>query len=580
MFTIQSRISIRGQGKYVNIKKDVKRNRIDLIKVFEKLIVRDGVFEGKYRTTSLDAVSSALLGIGKYRNLDPGLESMSKVPIEGQKKYVRRDAELVMLLAQYNSCLVLRLMKVFAGYAEMDYYKVCHTNVSTWYANKYKKMIERGESILSFTLEYKLQKQEIGGGHHVIPAKAFFINQEVYELDVKGMYPTIVRNNNISFDTLNCTCCKYDPSASLSQETIDTINQHLEANNIPRKIEKYWVCKRRIGSFPRLLDQVLKDRNKYLELLKAEKSKHNRNPLLIEEYETRQKGAKLFANAGFGLFANEYFEFSNYKVAECITGEGRRLHRKMEELAKAFNLDIVFGFTDSLFVKSNEVAEKGKQGNLKLIQNFINQCNRDLGITVELKNVFINSIFYGKKNRFVAWNGLQVGEGPIIKGLEGLADSNPQWARKWFKEILFEIIKNPGVRFKTVSNLLSEAFLELEDDISKNKEQIEQELKFSHRLKKSAYKYKENVRTGVLAGLLNKDKGEEVFWYEIIEKDQTTNGTFTITTPSSEEINIKKYKNYLLKKLSDTLEIAGFDIIGLRSALMQKILPVASKGSV
>jgi DNA polymerase elongation subunit (family B) len=64
-------------------------------------------------------------------------------------------------------------------------------------------MIERGECILSFTPDYKLQKQEIGGGHHIVPMKGIFVNKEIYELDVKGMYPTIVRNNNLSFDTLN-----------------------------------------------------------------------------------------------------------------------------------------------------------------------------------------------------------------------------------------------------------------------------------------------------------------------------------------------------------------------------------------
>ncbi len=228
----------------------------------------------------------------------------------------------------------------------------------------------------------------------------------------------------------------------MPQETIDTINQHLEENNIPRKVVKYWVCRKRIGAFPKLLDQVLKDREKYLELLKVVT---NQNHLLVEEYETWQKGAKLFANAGFGLFANDYFEFSNYKVAECITGEGRRLHRQMEEIAKAFNLDIVFGFTDSVFVKSNEtVVLEEKQDDLKLIHTFINKCNQDLAITVELKNIFINSIFYGKKNRFVAWNGLD--DEPILKGLEGLADSNPRWVRKWFRKILFAIIKEPEMR--------------------------------------------------------------------------------------------------------------------------------------
>ena len=106
----------------------------------------------------------------------------------------------------------------------MDYYKACHMNVSKWYENKYKKMVEKGECNLIYTSFYRLEKKEISGGHHTIPKKGFFINTNVYELDVKGMYPTIVKNNNLSFDTLNCVCCKDDPSAYLSKDTIDILN--------------------------------------------------------------------------------------------------------------------------------------------------------------------------------------------------------------------------------------------------------------------------------------------------------------------------------------------------------------------
>ena len=65
--------------------------------------------------------------------------------MKNQEKYVMRDAELTMLLAQYNKCLVLRIMKIFAQYAEMDYILTCHTDISYWYANIYDKMIESGE---------------------------------------------------------------------------------------------------------------------------------------------------------------------------------------------------------------------------------------------------------------------------------------------------------------------------------------------------------------------------------------------------------------------------------------------------
>ena len=207
------------------------------------------------------------------------------------------------------------------------------------------------ENVQSYTPNFKLEKRAIGGGHHTNPIKGFFIGTKIYELDIKGQYPSIVIKSNFSFDTLNCTCCKYNEKAQVKHETIDTINEQLQENNIPRKVDRYWVCRRRKGAFPKVLEQTLADGKKYLDLLKEEKEKNDRDLRLVEEYQTHQLGAKLFANAGFGLFGNEYFEFANYQVAECITAEGRRIHKQMELLAqnKPFNFKVVFGFTDSTF---------------------------------------------------------------------------------------------------------------------------------------------------------------------------------------------------------------------------------------
>jgi DNA polymerase elongation subunit (family B) len=422
--------------------KDSNKKHIDLNKVFGKTIIQDRVFEGRYRTTDLDSVSRALLGLGKYGKLNAGTSDIFSLPVEEQLRYVRRDSELAMLLAQYNNCLVLRIMKIFAGYAKMDYYLVCHTEISRWYANRYRKMLESGEFTVSYTPNYKLYKQAIGGGHHTHPIKGFFIGTKIYELDIKGQYPSIVINNNFSFDTLNCTCCKYNENAQVKHETIDTINEQLQENNVPRKVDRYWVCKRRKGAFPKVLEQTLADRNKYLDLLKEEKEKKDRDLRLVEDYQTHQLGAKLFANAGFGLFGNEYFEFSNYQVAECITAEGRRIHKQMELLAqnKPFNFKVVFGFTDSTFFNAETDIK---------VQEFIQRCKDELGVVVELKTVFTNSIFYLKKNRYVAWTGNEKDE-PIIKGLDGLSESNPLWVRKWFKKIVVEMVKHPETRFEVI----------------------------------------------------------------------------------------------------------------------------------
>jgi hypothetical protein len=104
-------------------------------------MIQNSVFEGKYRTASLENVSQALLGIGKYGKLSAGTFDILSLPIKEQIQYVKRDAELCMLLAQYNNYLALIVMKVIAKYSKMDYYQVCHTNVSHWYGFKTKRKI-------------------------------------------------------------------------------------------------------------------------------------------------------------------------------------------------------------------------------------------------------------------------------------------------------------------------------------------------------------------------------------------------------------------------------------------------------
>ncbi len=584
-YNLESPFELGYSGGYMTLRKGHRNKHIDLVKVFEKPVIRDGVFEGKYRTTSLDSVSSSLLKVAKYQDIDAGLVNILEKPLAEQKRYVKRDAELVMLLAQYNNCLVLRLMKVFSQYSELDYYKTCNTNVSKWYETKYKKMIERGDVILDLTPDYKLEKQEIGGGHHTEPKRGFFTNSRAYELDVKGMYPTIVLNNNISFDTLNCRCCEYDHLAEINKETVDMIKQNLKENKIDRIVSRYWVCKRRKGAFPKILQQVLSDREGYLSLLKEEKGKSTPNQILLEEYQTHQIGAKLFANAGFGLFGNGFFEFSNYKVAECITADGRRIHKRMEEMAQQepFNFEIVFGFTDSIFVKmvdsknNSKKAEEEEEEEETKIKQFISKCKKELGVTVEVKNIFQNTIVYGKKNRFAGWTGKEEDE-PMIKGLDGLADSNPLWVKRWFYKILKEIVKKPDRRFETIPKLMTEAMFEIENEICNSTERIENELRFTQRLKKYPREYSKGVRTGVLGMILGKDKGEEVYWYETICKDENTNGTFSTSIPSKENLNIDHYKRMLHDKLKDTLKIVGLDgvVSKVLSGKQYKTLPIDS----
>ena len=52
-----------------------------------------------------------------------------------------------------------------------------------------------------------------------------------------------------------------------------------------------------------------------------------------------------------------------------------------------FNFDIVFGFTGSIFVKTNDKSYE--KPDVEQINLFIDHCKTELGITLETKNIFV-----------------------------------------------------------------------------------------------------------------------------------------------------------------------------------------------
>jgi DNA polymerase, archaea type len=232
----------------------------------------------------------------------------------------------------------------------------------------------------------------------------------------------------------------------------------------------------------------------------------------------------------------------------------------MELLAQnePFQFNVIFGFTDSTFFKARADIIK--------VQEFIQTGKDKLGVTVELKTVFINSIFYPKKNRYVAWTGNEK-DTPIIKGLDGLSDSNPLWVRRWFGKIVVEMVRHPETRFEVIPQMIKEAYNELDGGHINYAE----ELKFTQRLKLHPYEYKGHPRIVELAKLLDKDKGDLVYWYET-QTEEYDKGKHCWKkkrgySVKPENLNLDKYKDLLLNKLKDSLEITGFNMDSLRKHL-------------
>ena len=93
-------------------------------------------------------------------------------------------------------------------------------------------------------------------------------------------------------------------------------------------------------------------------------------------------------------------------------------------------------------------------------------------------------------------------------------------------------------------------------------------MKHTQRMRRYAHEYNEHVRTGVLAKLFDKDRGDVVYWYDTLPIIGSDQRPYSV---NHENLNLEEYKILLLKKLSDTLEMAGFDVLGMKSQLLQKV---------
>jgi hypothetical protein len=58
-------------------------------------------------------------------------------------------------------------------------------------------------------------------------------------------------------------------------------------------------------------------------------------------------------------FAQKEFAYYDYRVSEIITGFGRPIHKKMEQMgSEKYGFQTVFDFTDSIFVQTRKAPAK------------------------------------------------------------------------------------------------------------------------------------------------------------------------------------------------------------------------------
>lgn len=241
------------------------------------------------------------------------------------------------------------------------------------------------------------------------------VHENIAVLDFSSMYPNIMIKMNISPDTYVPDGVEVDPS---------------EVNVAPEVGHRF--RKEPPGFYKRVLQRLLEARRQ----IREEMKKLDPNSIEYRILDERQKAIKVIANATYGYCGWLGARWYKREVAEATTAWGRRLIREAISIAKRLGLEVIYGDTDSLFVRYDR--EK--------VEKFIELVEKELGFDIKIDKVYKRVFFTEAKKRYCGL--LEDGRIDVV-GLEAVRGDWSELAKE-LQEKVVEIVLKEGRPDKAV----------------------------------------------------------------------------------------------------------------------------------
>jgi DNA polymerase I len=235
------------------------------------------------------------------------------------------------------------------------------------------------------------------------------LHDNIVSLDFKSMYPSLMIAYNISPDTL------------VRSDDVD-VNEYNIAPEVGHMFRR---------SPPGFYKEALL---KLIETRDALKAKISRSDIKEDErkiLEARQMAMKLIANASYGYTGWIGARWYVREVAESTTAWGRASISKAIDACKRIGLELVYGDTDSLFVRNE--PEK-----VELLLSFIRS---ELGLDIKIDTAYKRVLFTEAKKRYA---GITEDGRLEVVGLEAVRGDYPNVARKAQRALLEIILRDPS----------------------------------------------------------------------------------------------------------------------------------------
>jgi len=468
----------------------VRRGRGSAARCFGVVHIDEYVFVDKILSAglkseilSLDEVATELIGEGKK-----DLEYKQMVEFWKERKELNRiaeysmwDAHLTYLLSQILLPQIFSISRL-TGEIPFDASRYSYSQLVEAYLMK--KAVEDNilipNSPKTEEKESRLRELPYKGAIVVEPKKG--IHENIAVLDFRSLYPTIIVSHNISPELLNC-----------GHEECKNKNSAPETKN--------HFCLKKVGFIPKHLKFLIDRRKELKEKLKKVPKDSSEYKILDNE----QYATKIISNAMYGYFGFAGARWYKKECGEATAAWGRYYIKKIMQMAQESGLEIIYGDTDSIFVKReglglNEIEKEAK--------NFVEKVNKELPgiIELEFRGVYLRGIFVtrekgesGAKKRYAL---LDVNGNLEVRGFETVRRDWCKLAKETQRKVLEIVLKEKDP--EKAINFVNETIKRLKE----GKVEIE-ELTIYEQITKPLSQY-EQIGPHVKAAMKAREKGRPI----------------------------------------------------------------------
>jgi len=508
---------------------------IDLYKTFVNKSIQGYAFGNRYNEHTLNAISEGILGEEKVEVEG----SINDLPMMNLAFYNYTDAKLTLELTSYDNDLLMKLLITLSRIARMNIEDTSRLSVSNWIRSMLINEHRRRNALIPRKEEIEQKGQEASskaiikgkkyqGGFVVEPLPG--VHFHVVVLDFASLYPSIIKVFNLSYETVKCP------------------HEECKTNILPNTA--YWVCTKMRGMTSLLIGALRDIRVNYFKRLsKKAKSKEEK-----EFYNVISQALKVVLNASYGVMGFENFPFYCLPVAESTTALGRYSIQQTIEKAKSLGVTVIYGDTDSLFLK-NPTEDQVKE--------IVDFAKEKLGIDLEVDKVYRYVAFSQRKKNYI---GVYEDGSVEVKGLSGKKSHVPDFIKNVFFDVINILgkVKSPQ-DFEIAKEEIRKRIRKAYNDI-KNRNVPLEELAFKVMLNKPIEKYTDTTPQHVKAAMLLAQK-KEVKPGDIIAfvKTTTKDGVKPVEMARKDEIDVDKYIEFMESTFEQLLDALGFsfdEIIG------------------